>query len=301
MPKNAGIYIKSDKDSALIGDFVNLEIIAAFPQNSKLDFSVLKDSLKIHFKKYEIISASKIDTIMGSKNSDLQFLKTQYVVSSYEVGNQQISSFYNYYTTKSTSKDSNGNITEDTNYISSNNVYIQFVGVGADTTQVFKDIKPPIEVSYDYTEIILWAIFVIFLGGAIYWLVNYIKNKKPIEKQVESVTPNIPAHIIAMEELKALENEKLWQNGKDKQYYTKLTEILRVYIERVYHINSMEMTTDETMKSLRSIGMNDELLKLVEYILIKADFVKFAKYQSFPEDNISSMRNAIEFIKKSHI
>jgi hypothetical protein len=103
-----------------------------------------------------------------------------------------------------------------------------------------------------------------------------------------------------MEELKALENEKLWQNGKDKEYYTKLTEILRNYVEKVYYINSMEMTTDETMKSLRSIGMTDELLKLIEYILNKADFVKFAKYQSIAEDNISSMRNAIEFIKKSH-
>ncbi len=294
LPQKLGIYLKADKDTALIGDFVNLELVAAYPQNSKFNFETLKDSLKRNLRKYEIISISKTDTIIGSKNSDIQYQKAKYVVSSYEVGNQNISGFYNYYTTKN----SNGDI--DTSYINSNNLYINFMGVGADTTQTFKDIKPPIEVGFDYTDYILWSIFLIFLGGAIYWLVNYIKNKKPIEKKVESVTPNIPAHILAMEELKALENEKLWQNGKDKEYYTKLTEILRNYVEKVYYINSMEMTTDETMKSLRSIGMTDELLKLIEYILNKADFVKFAKYQSIAEDNISSMRNAIEFIKKSH-
>ena len=162
LPQKEGIFIKSDKDSVLIGDFVNLEIVAAYPQNGKFNFDILKDSLKKNLNKYEIISISKIDTIISNKNSNLQIQKANYVVSSYEVGVQNIKSFYNYYTTK------NSIGTEDTSYISSNNLYITFMGVGADTTKAFKDIKPPIEVEFDYTDYILWAIFLIFLGDFLY-------------------------------------------------------------------------------------------------------------------------------------
>ncbi len=56
-----------------------------------------------------------------------------------------------------------------------------------------------------------------------------------------------PAHVIALRDLERLMSEKLWEKGEIKAYYTRLTEILRQYLENRFSVYSLEMTTDETL------------------------------------------------------
>ena len=70
--------------------------------------------------------------------------------------------------------------------------------------------------------------------------------------------PKIPAHVTALEKLEKLKEEKLWQQGKLKLYYSELSDITRQYIEQRFYINAMEQVTDEIMYSFRTVNINEE-------------------------------------------
>ena len=100
-----------------------------------------------------------------------------------------------------------------------------------------------------------------------------------------------------MEELLKLKEEKLWQSGQDKLYYTKLIDILREYLNLRFGINAMEMTSTQILTSLRENKETKLVEKNMKNILAVADFVKFAKMRPLPDDNEASMRNAISFVE----
>jgi hypothetical protein len=109
-----------------------------------------------------------------------------------------------------------------------------------------------------------------------YRLYKKYKRKAVVEEVVKLLEP---AHIIAFRELEKLKDEELWQQGKIKLYYTRLTEILRQYIENRFGVNSLELTTDETLSMLLHSGFKkDKNFEQLKNILKGADMVKFAKY-----------------------
>ena len=85
-----------------------------------------------------------------------------------------------------------------------------------------------------------------------------------------------------------------------KEYYTKLTDTLRQYIEERFGFSAMEMTSSEIISRLRESGdqkMIDELKELFN----TADLVKFAKYQTLINENDLNLVNAINFIDQTKI
>jgi hypothetical protein len=109
--------------------------------------------------------------------------------------------------------------------------------------------------------------------------------------------PKEPAHIWANKELKKLEGEKLWQSDKVKEYHSKLTDILRLYLEFRFNYYAMEATTEEIIAEVnkREISM-DASAKLQETLRL-ADFVKFAKMNPAPDQNTKSMQSALDFVE----
>lgn len=109
--------------------------------------------------------------------------------------------------------------------------------------------------------------------------------------------PETPPYDEAIESMHRLKAEKLWENGREKDYYTRLTDILRRYLVRQYDIQAMEMTSREIMKALKE---NDRLRPgrpQMRQILNLADFVKFAKVRPLPDDNVKAFGNAMEFLE----
>ena len=109
-------------------------------------------------------------------------------------------------------------------------------------------------------------------------------------------TPKIPAHIIAFGKLEILKGEKLWQEGKLKQYHSSLTDIVREYIENRYKIQALEQTTDEILWSFRNVAIDEESKTKLKRVLVVADLVKFAKEIPLPAENEMSLTNSYDFI-----
>jgi hypothetical protein len=85
-----------------------------------------------------------------------------------------------------------------------------------------------------------------------------------------------------------------------KEYYTKLTDTLRRYIEERYGFSAMEMTSTEIIEQLTRKGdqtMLDELRQLFQ----TADLVKFAKYSTLINENDANLVNAIDFINQTKL
>ena len=146
------------------------------------------------------------------------------------------------------------------------------------------DIKPLEEVQKNYEELIaqiLWVIvFIISLLGIFY---TYLFKKRQKElKEME-----LPPFEKAIEQLRALENENLNKQEEYKRYYSRLIEVVRVYLQEDAKIDALESTSDELLTKLEirkdagTLDLDRKTLLSLREVLQNADLVKFAK--SMPE------------------
>jgi hypothetical protein len=177
---------------------------------------------------------------------------------------------------------------------------LRVVGMKVDTTIAIKDIKQPLGEPFSWRELLpylKWAILGLVLFVGLILLIYYSpwKKKGPIKPNA----PPIPPHRVALENLQKLQDKKLWQEGKLKEYHSELTEILRWFIEQRFHIPALEQTSDEIISTFRSIPVSVEGKAKLKQVLLLSDLVKFAKQQTLPEENLMSMDNAIAFVMES--
>lgn len=148
---------------------------------------------------------------------------------------------------------------------------------------------------YDYIpEWLLWALLgiaVVAAGIALYLI--YKKNGTLIIHRTKPVNP----YEAAMAELSRLRENKLAESGRDKEYYTRLVDILRVYLERRFQINAMEMSSTQILQSLRQNPETRDNQPRIKQILEIADFVKFANVRPMPDDNIKAFNNVVQFVE----
>jgi hypothetical protein len=173
---------------------------------------------------------------------------------------------------------------------------LKFNTVAVDTTKPIKDIKPQLSAPFDWKGMFVYLLIfaaIVLAGVVIYYL---LKRRKPKTSTREEYDPKIPPHIIAIEALKRLDGEKLWQKGQVKLYQTRLTEILRTYIERRFGILALEMISREIVDAISKLNIPNDIIEKMKYTLDTADLVKFAKYEPLPDENSLGMKNAIEFV-----
>jgi len=242
------VNIYSDTTDYLIGDYIRITI------ESDLSSDYLWPSPSSVAPEMELISSSPPDT-----SADSSFLKQELIYSVYDSGT------YNIPSVPFISVEKQGN---DTVFSNAFSIRVNLVEV--DTTSAFMPIKDNIEVSYtDYSWLyyVFGAILLIVLGFVLW---RYLKKKR-IEESLKPKIITTTLSSYSLEQLDLLEKEKLWQNNEFKNYYTRLTDVLRHYLEQRSGIRAMEATTEEILVQLPT---NDELSKLLR----TADAVKFAKY-----------------------
>lgn len=182
-----------------------------------------------------------------------------------------------------------------------NQLVVTIHTVPQDTSAGLHDIKPPLDIPISWEEMALYVAIALLIAAAAY--LAYRLWKKRLQKLSGEVfaAPPRPAHLIALDALGDLKEKKLWQQGKVKEYYSELTEILRRYIEHRYAVPSLEETTDETLAGLREAKVGDALLGPAEIILRRADLVKFAKHHPTVTDHEDAFRGVVAFVEKTKL
>ena len=279
---NVVMYATMDSSAIWQGEQIAIKLELVQDKDAQVELLIPQNNLT---EDLEIINVSKADTI-DIKNNRIQ-IDREIIITSFDSG------FYSIPPIKAVLN----NDTFATEPLSLKVVPMQVDEENLDLKDI-KNVWSPRFVLFDYIPSYVWIILLVLLliGVGVYLYIKYFRNRT--QQDVIAEAEIIP-HEKALEELYKLKEEKLWQSGQEKLYYTQLIDILREYIDSRFSINAMEMTTTEILASLRA---NKET-KLVEAnlktILEVADFVKFAKMRPLPEDNEASMRNAIKFVEST--
>jgi len=232
----------------------------------------------------EVVKISKIDT---SISGDSKTLIQTYLVSAYDSGKYRAGPQKIFYKNKSGIVDS----------ILSDSILVSVTTLPVDTTKAFKPIKAPLSVPYSWVEFlpyILGAVVLIAVSTLVIFYLSGRKKKKAAIK--ERPRPKDPSHVWARRELKKLEDEKLWQKDEIKLYYSRLTDILRMYLEYRYNWLALESTTEEITDEMGFYDVPDDAKKNLLAILNEGDLVKFAKKIPMPDTNLKVMEQAYGFI-----
>lgn len=254
-----------DKNKILIGEPIQLTLEADIPENETIRFFVI-DTIP-HF---EILEKQKTDT---SDTDEGTLLRQVIRITSFDSGRQVIPSFVY----------AEGIVTD------SIPVEVVFTE-GFNPDQDYHDIKDILEVYPEKKKDKWWLWYAIGGGALLIALLLYFlfRKKKPV---VPVTAPAISPYEEAMKELEKL----LSQRMEPKEYYSKLVDIFRLYVEKKKGIHSLQKTTDDLVVQLKTIPITRGLFEKLSQSLRLADFVKFAKYVPSDDDN----RNTFEIIKRT--
>ena len=172
-----------------------------------------------------------------------------------------------------------------------------------DTTLAITDIKDIQKAPIWWWGTIRWillALLVIGLGIGVYYLVRYIRKHQTGSTEAVKQEPLRPAEEVALEKLDEIKAEKIWQEGKVKEYHTELTDVIREYISRRYAVSSTEKTSDETLHALKPLMKEQkDLFDRLRKMLSLADLVKFAKWTATPDENEGALKTAYDFVRET--
>lgn len=277
--------IAFDSTAILIGDQINFHIVVEQPRNAKVSFPVFTDTIN---KNIEIISTTPADTAF--LNPQLIKIHKKYLITSFDSGDYKIDflKFPVHYAGA-----------HDTAYSNATMLYVRALRLqDANSIADIKDvIKIPVTLKevlpYIFFGVLAWVVIALIVYIVLYW-----NHKKSIFGLLEK--PADPAHVVAFRELEKLRGEKLWQQGHYKLYYSRLTDILRAYIENRIRIPAMESTSDEIIDDLKDNPLVDsKLMADLKEMLSLADLVKFAKAEPLPEENENAWQFTNDFVVKT--
>jgi len=177
--------------------------------------------------------------------------------------------------------------------------YLMVKGVPIDTTYTVRDIKGLEKMPLTLFEGILYSGILVLIAAIVFLIFYYLKRRKQEKPFFKPLKPEEPAYITALRELDKLKAQKLWQQKQVKEYYTRITFIIRWYIEKRFSLAALEQTSDEILIHIKKSDIDDINYSNLESLLNLADLVKFAKGEPDPEENILHLDNAYDFIKKT--
>lgn len=186
--------------------------------------------------------------------------------------------------------------------VESKSLALKVVEVEVDTTKLDKFFGPkdvqdnPFQWS-DWKLSFWLSILILVLWAVAYYLYLRLRDNKPIIARIKIVKRLLP-HQKAMKEIEQIKADKMVASEDQKEYYTKLTDTLRKYIEERYGFSAMEMTSSEIIARLTSSGDQQSLDEL-RRLFMTADLVKFAKYSTMINENDANLVNAIDFINQT--
>lgn len=163
------------------------------------------------------------------------------------------------------------------------------------------DIKGQMTYPLTFKETWPWGLAVLLLAALIYVVARFERNRRDNRDFFGHLKTVDPPHIVALRDLEKIRSQKLWQNGKQKQFYSAVTDALRLYMEGRYEIPAMERTTAEIFASLKDKDIDEHLLDQVKELFTTADFVKFAKHVAPDEENEEAIPTAVRFVNSTYM
>jgi len=165
------------------------------------------------------------------------------------------------------------------------------------TIRELKDVRPPLAWPYGIS---IWLVLLIILAVGLLLLIGWYLKKRARSQDVQVPAPHPDPWQVASQRLRELRQQDLPGQGLIKEYYIRLSAIVREYIELRFLIRAPEMTTEEFLDSLKgSAILNQTQKQALNEFLTCCDMVKFARYSSNPSEMDKSFVLAEKLIEET--
>ncbi len=278
-----------DRDSVMIGDQFNLEVKVEKDLMQVVDFPTLMGEPGEELIENVEVLSEAVDTL--SEDGRRQTLRKRYLMTIWREGNYNMGRFPALLVDKNTVDTL---LTAD-----SLRITVSTFDINLETDKPYGIKHIPLKFGEIAGWLALGLLGLAVIGTGIWLLIKY-RHKIPLlggEREKE------PPHVEAIRRLEELKDQKLPQNGRHKQYYSGLTDILREYLDARFSIGAMEMTSAEILDALdepRKEGTVDEKrYSDLGELLRTADLVKFAKLTPDVPAAEAYWNNAYYFVEET--
>ena len=283
--QNVEYIAELDTNYIMIGDQIHFRMKVLAEPGARVNFPVLKDTLA---KGIEIVSGPVRDSV--EERDGRMLIEESYVITSFDTGVYVLPSV----PIQVLREDFNNVLRTDPIQLIVNTYVV-------DLQKGYNDIVMPKSAPWTFGEIlpyVLWVLLGLAVVALIVWIVRKRKRHEPI---FANVKPAIPPYELAIQALEEIKKEKLWQSGKTKEYYTRLTDAIRTYLNGELGISAMEQTSFETLRDLeKNKNVTKEQREKLAMMFETADFVKFAKAEPLPNENESNLNIAYGFVNETN-
>ena len=284
---NAQVIVEASLDSSqiYIGQRTGINVEVSVDADCYVTFPEY-DSLYQIVEGIEVLSSTVPDTQLLNDGKRL-FLKKKYIITAFDSALYFIPPFQ---------------IKVDTTNYKSKSLALKVYTVDVDTTKLdsiygmHPEMKPPFE-SSDWFLPVGFSVLITILVLILLYLCVRLKSNKPIRIRLHGVLRLAP-HQKAMAQIEQIRLENLSHSEDVKEYYTKLTDVLRQYIGERFGFNATEMTSSEIIHQLSQI--NDlQAIDELRNLLNTSDLVKFAKQNTELSENDKNLLVAADYINQT--
>ena len=143
----------------------------------------------------------------------------------------------------------------------------------------------------------IWAAGALALAGLACGMVLLLRRR-----QVKEVRIMMAAHQVAYSRLEKLVADNLVAAGRVKEFYERISNILRWYIEHRFSLKAPERTTEEFLQEVHGVGfLNHDQQKMLSEFLQHCDMVKFALYGPSAQEIQKTFDLTKEFIESTRV
>jgi hypothetical protein len=273
----SGFSVKADTNSILIGEAVLLTLSGEIKMGDTYQWPFLPDTIE----GLNILDLSNVDSLITNERL---VLSQKINITSFDSGFVQIPTLVFL----------NGN---DSSF--SQGLVIKVSLTQAQEDNELFDIKAPLAPPFNWLP---WLYLVLALTAAILLIVWLFKRfrKKGDHSKIDNI-PTLAPIDWALQQLAKLEEQKLWQAGHQKQYYSQLIDILRYFLEREFSVKAMESTAEELIEKLKKLKLDEENFNSLSKTLRLSSMIKFAKQQAQPYEHEESLQAVKNLVLKTQL
>lgn len=282
--QNVRLESKLDSATLLMGRVTSLNVTLVKPSAERGTLIIPRDSMTANV---EIVGEAEADT--SSLGNGIEEIRRRIILQSFDSGVYILKPILY--------------VSPLGDTIASDRPVLKVIPVNVDSLSTIHDYADAQEGEHKFFDFLpdfmttwwFWLIIGVLL--AVTGIVIYFHYAKKGKISLKLRKPEEPPYERAVRSLNDLRAQHLCEQGREKEFYTRLTDILRVYLDSRFGINAMEMTSTQILKALEG----NEATRLprlhMSQLLEIADFVKFAAQRPLPDDNVKAFNNALQFVE----
>ncbi len=251
-----------DKNEILIGQQIKYRVEISFPINSyRLQWFDVPEEMN-HFA---VVAKDKADS---ATNQDINTFGQTIILTSFDSGMQFIPAMPLQIT---------GINGEKAFTMFTDSIPINVMHSPLDSIQPFHDIKTIIEVKAGWP----WWVWVLIIAGGILLIALIILIFRRLGKKkqaTEIFASKLSPYEEAVKALSDLDNEHLLNNGGEKEFHLRLSQIFKRYLSRKMNVNKMHLTTGDILIEITPLEVQKSSIANLANTLRMGNAVKFAQF-----------------------